>query len=263
MTTVSKDYTLLAPIYDRIGMASFADVLTPKLLLFAHTNDWVGRRVIDFGCGTGSSAVWLANRGHNTIGIDSSPEMIDIARRKVQNAGVGLTWRVGDIRTAENIDRVDLVLALDVINELPSLRDIEAVFSRAHQLLEPGKLWIFDLHTIEGLIQRSREGARYLYDDEELIVLANELFDYERNLLTSRYDIFRRDPSNGERGGWMRGRATVTRRGYPVQAIAALLQRMGFSVMGMFNTNFETFDPATVRVPRVIYVARKVGGDGG
>jgi SAM-dependent methyltransferase len=257
---MSKEYALLAPIYDRIGMASFAETLTPKLLLFAHTNDWVGRRVIEFGCGTGAASVWLANHGHNTIGIDSSPEMIEIARRKVQNQGVGLTWRVGDIRTAENIDRVDLILALDVINELPSLRDMEAVFTRAHQLLEPGKLLIFDMHTIEGLIERSRESAHYLYDDESLIVLANEQFDYERNLIASRYDIFRRDSETLQRAAWVRGRTAITRRGYPVQAVAALLQRIGFSIMGLLNTNFELFDPVAARAPRVIYAVRKTGG---
>ncbi|MDZ4766805.1 MAG: class I SAM-dependent methyltransferase [Chloroflexota bacterium] len=252
---MSKEYSLLAPVYDTIGLASFAETITPKLLLFAHTNDWVGRRVIEFGCGTGAASVWMANHGHNMIGFDSSPEMIEIARRKVENQGVGLTWRVGDIRSADNIDRVDMILALDVINELPSLRDMEAVFVRAHQLLDPGKLLMFDLHTIEGLIQRSRENAHYLYDDENLIVLANEQFDYERNLIASRYDIFR-----GKAGNWTRGRMAITRRGYPVQAIAALLQRIGFSIMGLFNINFEPFDPATSHAPRVIYVARKIGG---
>jgi 2-polyprenyl-3-methyl-5-hydroxy-6-metoxy-1,4-benzoquinol methylase len=254
---VSNDYTHIAPIYDTVGMADFAEGMTPRLIVFAQSNDWLGRRILDLGSGTGASVRWLANRGYNTTAIDSSPDMIEVGRRSVNSAGLGLTWRQGDIRKLESMStQMDMVLALDVINELQSLRDLEAVFGSAMRVLEPGKLFIFDLHTIEGLASRSN--TRYIHDDDKLAVVATDQFDYERQINTCRLDIFRHDE---ESGSWVRQHGLLTRRGFPVQAVAALLQRTGFAIMALFNTNFEPIDPVNTRAPRVIFVARKAGGN--
>ncbi|MBE0447612.1 MAG: methyltransferase domain-containing protein [Actinobacteria bacterium] len=39
-------------------------------------------KILDIGCGTGNYTIELARRGHQVIGIDSSPTMISIAERK-------------------------------------------------------------------------------------------------------------------------------------------------------------------------------------
>ncbi len=43
-------------------------------------------RALDIGCGTGSLAIACARRGAQVTGIDISPQMLDIARRKVAKA---------------------------------------------------------------------------------------------------------------------------------------------------------------------------------
>jgi ubiquinone/menaquinone biosynthesis C-methylase UbiE len=45
-----------------------------------------GSRALDIGCGTGSLAIACARRGAQVTGIDISPQMLDIARRKVEQA---------------------------------------------------------------------------------------------------------------------------------------------------------------------------------
>jgi ubiquinone/menaquinone biosynthesis C-methylase UbiE len=45
-----------------------------------------GSRALDIGCGTGSLAIACARRGARVTGIDISPQMLDIARRKVEQA---------------------------------------------------------------------------------------------------------------------------------------------------------------------------------
>jgi ubiquinone/menaquinone biosynthesis C-methylase UbiE len=47
-----------------------------------------GSRALDIGCGTGSLAIACARRGAQVTGIDISPQMLDIARRKVEQAGL-------------------------------------------------------------------------------------------------------------------------------------------------------------------------------
>jgi len=47
-----------------------------------------GQRVLEVGCGTGEDAVWLARRGVEVVATDSSPAMLEVARRKAATAGV-------------------------------------------------------------------------------------------------------------------------------------------------------------------------------
>jgi ubiquinone/menaquinone biosynthesis C-methylase UbiE len=53
-----------------------------------------GRLVCDLGCGPGRDVEWLAERGHDVIGIDLSPAMLCEARRRLPNARLVL----GDAR---------------------------------------------------------------------------------------------------------------------------------------------------------------------
>jgi SAM-dependent methyltransferase len=52
-------------------------------------------RVLDAGCGTGRVAIELARRGHETVGIDVDPALLDRARAKAPD----LDWELGDLAT--------------------------------------------------------------------------------------------------------------------------------------------------------------------
>lgn len=52
-------------------------------------------RVLDLGCGTGKSAIWLAERGFDATGIDLSPAAIERARRSARGRGIGARFVVG------------------------------------------------------------------------------------------------------------------------------------------------------------------------
>ncbi|HZZ99356.1 MAG TPA: class I SAM-dependent methyltransferase [Candidatus Paceibacterota bacterium] len=45
-----------------------------------------GKRVIDFGCGTGRDAILFTMHGYDYLGIDASSGMLKIARKKANNA---------------------------------------------------------------------------------------------------------------------------------------------------------------------------------
>lgn len=48
-----------------------------------------GDRVLEINCGTGEDAVYLGRRGVHVLATDAAPAMVDIARAKVEAAGVG------------------------------------------------------------------------------------------------------------------------------------------------------------------------------
>ena len=54
-------------------------------------------RTIDFGCGAGNYAVWLARQGFEVTGIDISPSAIDLARKNAARQGVACTFIVADV----------------------------------------------------------------------------------------------------------------------------------------------------------------------
>ena len=52
--------------------------------------------ILDIGCGTGSLSVLLAGLGHTVTGIDLSPSMISLARRKAEALGYQIEFHVMD-----------------------------------------------------------------------------------------------------------------------------------------------------------------------
>jgi SAM-dependent methyltransferase len=251
---VPGDYAVLAPVYDEIGLSAFAQRFTPILIDYAQRIDWLGRRVVVLGCGTGGSIEYLSHYPYSIIGIDSAPEMLEIARQKMQQAGVSVRWFQQDIRElGPNIGSAEMVLGLNVMNELNSLRDLETVFSGVSRVLDQGKLFIFDMVTVQGLTEDGHKGDTFVHNDvRKLTVFATNDYDYERQMHTSQYTIFRREGDL-----WRRSEARRILRAFPIQAVASLLQRTGFNISRILNTNLEVFDPASSRAARVIFVAEK------
>ena len=93
-------------------------------------------RVLELGCGTGSTALRLAGDVKSYLATDLSAGMIAIAKEK-QSAGssAGLSFQVA---TAESpmltIGQYSAVLGF---NYLPMVRDVPITLSRVHALLAP------------------------------------------------------------------------------------------------------------------------------
>jgi SAM-dependent methyltransferase len=253
---ISNPYAVLVGLYETVGMHDFSREITPRLVDYLQQQDWVGRRVLDLGCGTGASIRWLANRGYATTGVDSSREMVEAARRSLATSGLSLTWEQTDIRTLDaHIDNADLVIAFDVLNELASLRDLEQTFASVLKVIEPGKLLVFDMHTIQGLTERGRDADHVAYDDGLLTLIESYDYDHDRQVLHVRYRIFQREDEV-----WRRAETRRTLRGYPVQAIITLLQRTGYDVLQPLTLDFAPLEIGVMSADRVLFLARRPAG---
>lgn len=67
----------------------------PALVAAVETYGLSGR-VLDMGCGTGTHALWAAERGHEAVGIDISDRGIERARERAAERGLDVTFRVGN-----------------------------------------------------------------------------------------------------------------------------------------------------------------------
>ena len=55
-----------------------------------------GETVLDVACGTGNAAIPAAQAGGQVTGLDLTPELLDVARRRAAEAGVEVTLLEGD-----------------------------------------------------------------------------------------------------------------------------------------------------------------------
>jgi SAM-dependent methyltransferase len=96
---------------------------------------------LDAACGTGRFAEFLARQGHQVIGVDSSPDMLARARRRVP---AGQFHRAALERLPLPDDSVDVIVCALALVHVPDLRPVLAEFAR---VLRPGgDLVISDIH---------------------------------------------------------------------------------------------------------------------
>jgi len=98
-------------------------------------------RVLEFGCGTGTTAVHHAPRVAHIDAIDISDKMLAIGHRKASESNIeNITFTRGTL-TEFNADAasMDAVLSLNVIHLLP---DRLAVLTEVARILKPGGVFV-------------------------------------------------------------------------------------------------------------------------
>jgi ubiquinone/menaquinone biosynthesis C-methylase UbiE len=97
--------------------------------------------VVEFGCGTGTTALKLASAVARMVASDISPEMIAIGREKAQTDGkANVEFTVATPEAAPwNDAEFDVVLAFNLLH-LISAR--QSALANVHRVLKPGGLFI-------------------------------------------------------------------------------------------------------------------------
>ncbi|MFK7837182.1 MAG: magnesium protoporphyrin IX methyltransferase [Sulfitobacter sp.] len=92
----------------RAGRDQMRDVILAQL-----PKDLRGARVLDAGCGTGALAFELAARGAEVLGVDISPQLVDIARKRTPTDMLNkVTFRAGDMLNPA-LGKFDHIVAMD------------------------------------------------------------------------------------------------------------------------------------------------------
>lgn len=93
-------------------------------------------RVLDLGCGTGWTSVFLAQRGYDVVGVDIAPDMVRAAQ---QNAPLPtaqkLEFRVADYESLDATDDFDGVVFFDSLHHA---EDEQAALQCAYRALKTG-----------------------------------------------------------------------------------------------------------------------------
>ena len=94
----------------RAGRQEMRDTLLSWL-----PQDLSGRRILDAGCGTGMLAIEVARRGGDVVGIDVSPQLIEIGKERLPEDVKGkISLHSGDMLDAGFGD-FDHIVSMDVL----------------------------------------------------------------------------------------------------------------------------------------------------
>jgi SAM-dependent methyltransferase len=162
------------------------------------------RSILDMGCGSGTHASLLAQRGFEVHGIDISRDMIDQADQTrsqlSEETASRLSFSHEDIREARIDRQFDAVVALfHVISYQPTDEDLSAVFQTVRHHLKPGGIFIFDCW-FGPAVQSDPPVIRVkrLENDEiQITRIAEPVIHSDINCVDVNYQIFIRDKSTG------------------------------------------------------------------
>ena len=199
-------------------------------------------KVLDLACGTGRICIPLAQAGVDVTGLDLSAEMLERARRKAQESGVGDRLRLlqGDMRQFQLDQTFSLIMIpfrsflhlLHIHEQMKALKCIR-------QHLAPGGKFAMNVfvprieHFVEESEKMSLRGTYRLETGEEVAMWDYTRFDHFQQLAEVTRIYERTDP-DGVVTQRVKGRFTL-RYIYPAE-LHHLLRLNGFKVVQRYGS---------------------------
>ncbi|MEQ8248746.1 MAG: class I SAM-dependent methyltransferase [Alphaproteobacteria bacterium] len=139
MSHSAKFWNRMAAGYARRPVADEASY--QKKLAITRSYLKPGMAVLEFGCGTGSTAITHAPHVAHIHAIDISTNMIEIARRKAADAGVrNVTFECATLDSfMAPAEAFDVVLGLSILHLLPDRR---GTIAKVYTMLKPGGIFV-------------------------------------------------------------------------------------------------------------------------
>ncbi len=210
---------------------------------------------LDLGCGTGSITEGLAAAGYDMIGVDVSPEMLEIAMDKKEQSGYDILYLLQDMREFELYGTVRAVIcACDSVNYIMNLEELEHVFALVNNYLDPSGIFVFDFNT-EYKFRELLGDQTFAEDREEASFIWDNYYDEETGINEYELTLFIRE----EDGRYGKYQETHFQRSYTLDEIRDSLRRAGMEFVAAYDG--YTKEPPRPESERICVVAREQGKD--
>lgn len=148
-------------------------------------------RALDIGCGTGTNAIWLADRGFKVTGVDLATLAIEAARRK-NGKTRNPRFYILDFLSAKKIvgNPFDFIFDRGCFHSFPEISNRDAFARKVHSLLNTGGLWCSLIGSMDGPEQEIGPPRRSLREIVEVIEPHFEILE----IRSSHFDSDQDDP---------------------------------------------------------------------
>jgi 2-polyprenyl-3-methyl-5-hydroxy-6-metoxy-1,4-benzoquinol methylase len=163
------------PLHQQIGDALFRRVIHERYSLVVNAIGAPGRSFLDVGCGPGRYGLELARRGATCFGVDVADQMIEIARKEAEKAGLSDRCRfaVSDFLSWNSDEIFDTTAAMGYFDYLEDpLPHLEKMIrhTRDRIFLSMPKRWEFRVPLRMARFRLARGFVRF-YSRAEVIEL--------------------------------------------------------------------------------------------
>ena len=225
---MEKGYTALPPFYDFLGVHPDYDGIASAVL---ETYERIGAKesglILDLACGTGKLTAALMERGADVIGVDGSPEMLNVARGNCAKKGFQPLLLLQDMRALDLYGTVDVcVCATNSLNYLSSAADLHKVFALVHNFLTPGGLFFFDVNSLYKF-EELYGGNSYVFESSGCFCVWQNDYNGRRKDCAMRLDLFERRAD----GTYLRKSENQKQKYFSPQTVRKTLKDCGLELL--------------------------------
>ncbi len=237
-------YNSFAKVYDRLTDDVDYDKIYGFIKDIFDKYELKPELVLELACGTGSFTKRLCDAGYDVIALDSSYEMLDVAREKCPDA----LLLNQDMTEFELYGTVDAVMCiLDGVNYITDKRKLLKMFRLVENYLNYGGLFVFDINSEYKLTDiignntfiRSEEDIFYTWENEK-----------RKDKVDFYLTFFNKVGLNYERFEEIH-----TERIYKTVEIKKLIEDSGLEFLGAYP-DFK-FSKLSKKDERIFFIARK------
>lgn len=250
-------YTNFASVYDTfmddVPYEKWGGYLHRELIKYGISDGLV----LDLGCGTGTMTELMAGLGYDMIGVDCSPEMLEIAMDKKAESGSDILYLQQDMREFELYGTVRAIYSVcDSLNYMTDVNDLARVFHWVNNYLDQDGVFIFDFNTEykyrellgNTTIAENRDECSFIWDN--YYYEKERINEYELSLFVKAAEL-----SKDGRDIYRKYQETHFQRAYSLEEMRNLLASASLTFLGAWDG--DTFGAPGERSERIFIAAGK------
>lgn len=249
-------YRDFAAFYDLLTRDVNYKERTEYLLKLFHKFDCKPSLLLDLACGTGGFSNEFAKADISVIGVDISPDMLNIARENSERQNLDVMYICQDAEELDLYGTVDgAICCLDSLNHITDYQKLCKILDRVSLFLEEDKLFIFDVNTLykhESILGNNT----FVFDEEDVYCVWSNEYSPENATTQIFLDFFVPD----KEGKYERLGEEIGERVYSGEELENALQKAGLEVLAVYGEMTE--EAPAPDCQRVVYITRKVKSNG-